>query len=662
MPNGWPVGCSTETELTEGIDMKGFLFFSQPPSPIFRSICGHLWPERMLTVLLLVLAAFSLTNCATSVGVQANDPRETYAQISVSAISADEYSRFSEDVLTRYNLVQAFNEDPQQVLTFLHREAEKDHRNDLLFALAELNYFVGMRSRHQGIEQSRPHFFASTLYAYLYLLGKEWLEPPSAFDRRYRLACDVYNNALAEALTDADGNLQIAPAEVELQVGHFAFSLDTKKFHQEMAQFEKFVSTDRFGVRGLSRRNREAGMGAPIIAVEKKPVGAPLFRSSPATLFLRFNCQLKDLKPGACTGTLELYSAYDQTEIEVGDKKVPLERDVTAQLAYAIDQPYVQKLGLNEFLYGTSYIKAGLFYMQPYDPDKVPIVLVHGTFSSPIAWAEMANTLRADPVINRKYQIWNFFYDSGKRIGISAHELRNALEQQVQQLDPAGTNAALRKMVVIGHSQGGLLTKLTATDTGDAFVRAVTGKSLAQLDVSDEDRAHLEKESIFKPLPFVKRVIFISTPHRGSFLSKNWVRTLALKMITLPRGVLQSTANLMSTVGRLGVSEAHAQQSVSMTSLDVMAPSNPILQTLADIPLAPGVKGHSIVAIDGDETPPDGDDGVVKYTSAHVEYVESEFLVRAGHSCQGHPLVIEEVRRILLAHLKEHGKLPEKVH
>lgn len=640
--------------------MKDCPFFSQPPSPIVRSFCEHLWPGKTLTALLLILAAFSLTSCATSVGVQQNDPRETYSQISVSAISADDYSHFSQDVLVRYDLVQAFNEEPKKVLTFLHHEAEKDYRNDLLFALAELNYFVGMRYRHNGIKQSHPYFFASAIYAYFYLLGKEWLEPPSPFDRRFRIACDLYNNALAEALTDADGNIQIAPATVELPVGRFAFSLDTRKFHQEMVQFENFVSTDRFGVRGLSRRNREAGMGAPIIAVEKKPEGAPLYRTSPGTLFLRFNCQLKDIGAGVCTGILELYSAYDQTEIEVGDKEIPLERDVTAQLAYTIDQPYVQGLGFKEFLYGTGYIKTGLFHMQPYEPDKIPIVLVHGTFSSPVAWAEMANTLHADPVINRKYQLWNFFYDSGKRLGISAQELREALNAQVQQLDPAGTNTALRKMIVIGHSQGGLLTKLTATDTGDAFIRLATGKSLAQLDVSEENRTHLEK-AVFKPLPFVSRVVFISTPHRGSFLSKNWIRTLVLKMVTLPQGVLQSTANLMRTVAQLGVSEAHAQQVISMTSLDVMSPNNPALQTLADIPLAPGIKGHSIVAIDGDETPPDGDDGVVKYTSAHVDYVESEFLVRHGHSCQSHPLVIEEVRRILLAHLKENQQLPEDV-
>ena len=611
--------------------------------------------------MLIALVALGLNGCATSVGIHQNDPRETYAQINVSAIGTDGYSRFSNDILIRYNMVEAFHEDPQQVLIFLHHEAEKDERNDLLFALAELNYLVAMRYRQDEMHRTRPHFFASAIYAYFYLLGKEWQNPPNPFERRFRIACDLYNSALAESLAASDGILQLASGEVELPVGRFSFSLNTDNFPQEINRFEKFIAADHFGVSGLSRRNREPGLGAPIIAVEQKPEGAPLFRTSPASLFLRFNCMFKEIKAGTCAGTLEMYSAYDHTEVAVGNTKIPLERDVTAQLAYTIDQPYVQKVGFNEFLYGTGYIKTGLFFMQPYEPEKIPIVLVHGTFSSPVAWAEMANSLRADPVINRQYQIWNFFYDSGKRIGISAHELRGALEQQVQQLDPQGTNPVLHRMVIIGHSQGGLLTKLTATDTGESFIRTATGKSLAELTVADEDRAHIAKESIFMSLPFVKRVIFISTPHRGSFLSKDWVRTLVLQMIALPRGALQSTANLMKAVQKLGVSEAQAQQVIATTSLDTMSPNNPMIQTLAEIPVAQGVKAHSIVAIDGDEMPPEGDDGVVKYTSAHVEYVESELLVRSGHSCQGHPLVIEEIRRILLAHLKEGEKQPETV-
>jgi hypothetical protein len=90
------------------------------------------------------------------------------------------------------------------------------------------------------------------------------------------------------------------------------------------------------------------------------------------------------------------------------------------------------------------------------------------------------------------------------------------------------------------------------------------------------------------------------------------------------------------------------------TSLDTMSTDNPLLKTLADISLAPGVKGHSIIAVKNPKDPREQwNDGVVEYKSAHLEGMESEFILETGHSCQGHPLTIEEVRRILLEHLKE---------
>ena len=186
--------------------------------------CSRLYRQGAL--LLLFIVSLGLTGCATSVGVQQNNPRETQEQINISAVNANDYSRFSRDVLIRFNLLETFQEDPQQVLTFLHQEAEKDYRNDLLFALAELHYFTGMRYRPDGINRSQRHFYASAIYAYFYLLGKEWLDAPNPIERRFRMACDLYNGALAEALADADGNLQLVPTQVELPVGRFSYSVD----------------------------------------------------------------------------------------------------------------------------------------------------------------------------------------------------------------------------------------------------------------------------------------------------------------------------------------------------------------------------------------------------------------------------------------------------
>jgi pimeloyl-ACP methyl ester carboxylesterase len=349
-----------------------------------------------------------------------------------------------------------------------------------------------------------------------------------------------------------------------------------------------------------------------------------------------------------------LHSSYEKKVAEVNDKKVPLENDLSAQLAYSLNQPFFWDIGQLQFLKGP-VIKSGVFPIQPYSPGRIPVVFVHGTFSSPVWWAEMFNTLRADPVLWAKYQFWFYLYDSGKPTALSAVEFRESVSKMVETLDPGSRDTALKKMVVVGHSQGGLLTKLTAVETGDTLIRAITQKGLNELDLNASERSTIERYLVFSPLPFVSRVVFISTPHRGSYLSKHWVRDIVRKIVSLPLDVLTTTASIFLTAEKIGIA-GMGEAGRLRTSLDAMSPNNPGLRALAEIGLAPGITGHSIISIDGDETPPDGDDGVVTYTSAHVDYVQSEFIARTGHSSQGHPSVIEEVRRILIEHLDSlHG-------
>jgi hypothetical protein len=202
-------------------------------------------------------------------------------------------------------------------------------------------------------------------------------------------------------------------------------------------------------------------------------------------------------------------------------------------------------------------------------------------------------------------------------------------------------------MVVIGHSQGGLLTKLTATDTGEAlWQRSVTNRPL-WFKLSEEQRAFLKQYVEFEHLPFVKRVVFIATPHRGSYLAGNFVRKLAYKFVKLPGKLVKTATELSGTARLLGMEPTIRVP----TSLDSMSTKNDTLLALADIPLAPGIKGHSIIAVQGTGDYHQGKDGLVAYPSAHVDYVESEFIVRSFHSCQDNPATIEEVRRILLKHL-----------
>ena len=169
---------------------------------------------------------------------------------------------------------------------------------------------------------------------------------------------------------------------------------------------------------------------------------------------------------------------------------------------------------------------------------------------------------------------------------------------------------------------------------------------MAELKLSPEDEKLVRAYTQFKPLPEVRRVIFISTPHRGSFLASSFVRRIAKWFIHLPQQAVRTTAEVVQLIPK----KSHV--TLAATSLDSMSSHNPALLALAEIPVCPPIKAHSIIAIKGADLPPEGDDGVVAYSSAHIAGVESELIVRSGHSCQGKAKTIEEVRRILREHLR----------
>jgi pimeloyl-ACP methyl ester carboxylesterase len=272
-------------------------------------------------------------------------------------------------------------------------------------------------------------------------------------------------------------------------------------------------------------------------------------------------------------------------------------------------------------------------------------VFIHGTASSSARWAEMVNDLSNEPEIRRHFQIWAFTYDTGNPVLYSAMQLREALSHTVEEFDPAGTNPCLRQMVLIGHSQGGLLTKLTAVESGDRFWRNSSDEPFDEADLSPETRDLLRRGLFVSPLPFVRRLVFISTPHRGSYRAGNVVRRLIRRLVRLPGDVVALGADLI--VDDPNTEIAHRMRHVP-TSIDNMAPGSPFEQALNSLPIAPGIVAHSIISVDGDGPYETGNDGVVEYQSAHIDGVASELVVRSPHSCQADPHTIEEVRRILL--------------
>lgn len=598
-----------------------------------------------LVPLLIVLVLIS--GCATPVGVTKLGERAAYRQITRSALNSDDVSSFSVTVLHRHNLLKTLKKHPEEVIVALHKIAINDDRRDTIFALSELCYLTAQNSR--GGER-RDYFLSAAVYSYLYLLGDYGGEPPSPFDRRFRMACDIYNRSLMPALTDDQGRLVRSSGVQEVPTGKIKLEMP----NPPSDAFGSFVSADNYLVHGLSVRDRSPGLGAPMIAVKKKTKERPYPTALAATVFMRVEKVVSDITEGSAVGVIEVYPALEGKSVTINNEEIPLEKDLTTQLAYTLDNPVLWKVGKALFLSEDKPFKSGLYTVQPYSKGRIPVVFVHGTMSSPIWWAEMLNTLRSDPDIRERYQFAFYLYDSGKPVPFSAAHLRDELVRYVKESDPDGVDPAMQQMVVVGHSQGGLLTKLTVTDTGDKLYRIYLEDDIEALDATKEEKELIRRYTFFNALPFVTRAVFISTPHRGSYKAGNFARVLARKFMNLPKDVLDTGSELM------GLAEKHNVPKELLngmpTSIDSMSPTSPMLLTLAEIPPAEGVTAHSIIPIKGDDMPPEGKDGVVAYTSAHVDYAESELIVRHGHSCQQHPVTIEEVRRILLLHSEEIAK------
>jgi pimeloyl-ACP methyl ester carboxylesterase len=616
----------------------------------------HITAVRLISRLLAPFLLLGLlAGCSIPIGVARVSTAESYRQSTANPLNEGVPSTATRVVLQRYDLTRAATDDPVKAIRSLHETTKVDERRDILFALAELSYLQGERLQGSNslddIAHAPDYYLLSAVYAYLYLLGDGKEPPPSAWDVRFRESCDLYNHALAKGFpAGEDGSLTIGDRVRKFPVGELTIIPNVETLNWKVDQFSRFLPADNYEVFGFTVRNRTPGLGLPLIAVINQSLEAPNGGALPLTAFLRIDGGLKELGSGKATATLELYSAYDQAEVTVNGRTVPLETDSTAPLAYRLNKSEVWSLGLKRFLGSGGRIANPLLIIQPYEPGRIPVVFVHGTASSPVWWAEMINTLRADPVIRKRFQFWFFQYDSSNMILLSAANLRETLAAMVKQLDPQGKDPAMGQMVVIGHSQGGLLTKTTAVAPGDRIWNSISDQSIDEIDMPGDIREVARRAALFEPLPFVKRVVFISTPHRGSFLTTNWVRSLVRTIVSIPVDIINlNPQRLTQFTDRLKLPSSMRNR--IPTSVDGMSWDNPVLQALDTLPLAPGVTGHSIIAVLPGMEIETGNDGVVEYKSAHLDGMESEFIVRFEHSCQGHPFTIEEVRRILHEHI-----------
>jgi pimeloyl-ACP methyl ester carboxylesterase len=478
----------------------------------------------------------------------------------------------------------------------------------------------------------------------------------------------TFNNlALTQVLSGAgaEGVADLQSGRYEVPFGAVDVTVDEASLTFAGRTMTSFVPTMNLKVEGFQNDYRSDGLGAPLAAgLEPGPqpgsgLVLPANLRIPTSAVLEMDYPRRQLTGSTLTARLKLYTIYDTANIRIDGHELPLGYDQTAVRAlFAVEgKAWTRELSglLNNVLAGPNgTANDNLFALEPHRHGRIPVVLVHGTASSPLRWADMVNDLLEDKEIRDYYEFWFFTYNTGNPIPISANVLRHALENAVKSLGGVQADPALGRMVVIGHSQGGLLTKLIAIDSGTKIWDAVSDKPVDQLNLKPETKALLKESLFVRHLPFVETVIFIATPHGGSYQASLTIVGLFTRLVTLPVSIVAAAADVLANAGdALKLSKERR----AFNSINGMSPGNPGIEAVRKIPVAPGIHAHSIIPTLQDGPMDDRNDGVVQYKSAHIDGVESELVIEhQGHSTQSNPLAVREVRRILLEQLGQPAK------
>lgn len=307
----------------------------------------------------------------------------------------------------------------------------------------------------------------------------------------------------------------------------------------------------------------------------------------------------------------------------------------------------------------------GLYFSEPYDPRKIPVVFTHGLMSGPATFANLTNRLLVDPVIRENYQFWFFGYPSGLAWTIPASRQRQALKELMQEYNPRGTSREMNNIVMVGHSMGGLITRFNnstkpwtlmkgvfelSPETFEGMTLENWKKGMAPLHYDEQTLERLQNNFIFSPPQGVTRIVYMATPHRGSTFADNWIGRLGQRLIDLPSDMLEEVTRI-ATLSRGMFLLNPLQLKDELTSIRQLSPNSSLVKYMSELRGSPNVPVHSIIGDRGRNDTPNSSDGVVKYHSSHLDWSASEKIVPSGHSVQDDPAFAVELRRILREHL-----------
>jgi len=509
-------------------------------------------------------------------------------------------------------------------------------------------------------------------YAYLFFTARKPRD--RAFEDRQTQVRDYYNYAVQQAITGLYRSYQRAgtadPTRPEVpQVGNWRIGTDmtAMRLPADAALPDELIPAASLTFSGLRNTYRRDGFGAELVAAASKrtyeeqprPADAsdkrpppPPYRETPfpaVTALLLFDGNTLDEILHTRTLRIAAYDPYRTATVQLAGQEVPLAANFTSGYGLWLARSDFALQALRS-LFGSpdGLTQPRIYLMQPYDPDRRTIVMLHGLASSPEAWINVANEVLGDETLRRHYQVWQVYYPTNAPLPLNNLAIRQALEQTLAHFDPTGKAVASNGITLIGHSMGGVLSRLMVSSSEDRLWDALLDSYPMKAAQQERVEARLSPYLRFEPLPQVSDAIFIAAPHRGTPFANNRIARWVANLITLPVTMLGQLGDISRELIRIAPGKQETGPLRIPNSIDNLSDRDPFVRLSSGLPMNPRVRFHSII---GNDTPglaqALSSDGIVPYESAHLDGAASELVIASPHSVQENPLAILEIRRIL---------------
>lgn len=550
---------------------------------------------------------------------------------------------------------------------YLSRALTTDQHSHCKKMLSEEKSKLSQTNVKTCLDQQLSDFDMSLRYSYVYLFKSDQTPESRIFDLRQAQVRTFYNVALSRLITTSFHRFNYHQFPESLMLGsslyHFKFD-----HYQDLskAKVDKIQSSYNLNFSALDRINRQEGIGSEFVLIKQSnlPEKAQSFLLDPEQYFQgKSNPNIHDPRYLAVSAVaapsiahknaeeilsnetafnIELYNPYLYQTAQLENKNYTLTANYSVPYALWLAENKLGSAGYWTLLNREQNLQMPhLFKLEPYQPNKKIIVMIHGLASSPETWISLTNNIMGDPKLRDHYQVWQVFYSTNMPIFESRFQINALLKQAFAQLQPNTPSA--QDAVLIGHSMGGIISRLLVSDA-DISAQAIPLMNYEQ-NIQLQHNPIIRERFVFKPVQPFSRAIFISAPHRGTTYADRWFTNIAKKMIVLPlhflddvNAHLPNAKNSSQGLVRSGPADlSEKSRFIKLTSGVMPSPTIPYHSIMGNLS-----KTHDVAQMS---------DGIVPYTSSHLEGAVSEKVIDGGHSIHETSEAILELRRILRLHL-----------